>query len=86
MPCQEIQALHQTPTIGDAEVHSGRRLGQASLFDFVWYDCGPREGELPRKHYRVNIRPADRALSRDIRTQELERVERALREAFGWDG
>jgi hypothetical protein len=50
-----------------------------------WYDFGPREGELPRMHFRVNIRPKDRALSRDIRTQELERVERALREAFGWD-
>ncbi len=36
-------------------------------------------------HYRINVRPADQALSRDIRTQELVRVERALREAFGWD-
>jgi hypothetical protein len=50
-----------------------------------WYDFGPREGDLPRMHYRVNIRTPNRALRRDIRTQELERVERALREAFGWD-
>jgi hypothetical protein len=50
-----------------------------------WYDFGPREGELPRMHYRVNVRSADQALSRDIRTQKLGRVERALREAFGWD-
>ena len=28
-----------------------------------WYDNGPREGELPRMHYRVNVRPADRAFS-----------------------
>jgi hypothetical protein len=49
------------------------------------YDFGPREGDMPRMHYRVNIRTPDRALSRDIRTQDLERVERALREAFGWD-
>ena len=50
-----------------------------------WYDYGPREDELPRMHYRVNIRPKDGALSRDIRTQEMERVERALRQAFGWE-
>jgi len=50
-----------------------------------WYDYRPWEGELPLMHYRVNIRPADRELSRDIRTQELERVERAMREAFGWE-
>jgi hypothetical protein len=50
-----------------------------------WYDYGAREGELPRIHYRVNIRPADGGLSRDLRTQELERIERALREAFAWE-
>jgi|GEM_PF-3970392 hypothetical protein len=50
-----------------------------------WYDFGPREGDLPRMHYRVNIRLADQSLSRDIRTQELARVEQALREAFGRD-
>jgi hypothetical protein len=50
-----------------------------------WYDLGPREGEPPRMYYRVNTRLADQTLSRDIRTQELERVERAMREAFGWD-
>jgi hypothetical protein len=50
-----------------------------------WYDNGPREGDMPRMHYRVNVRLPGRELSRDIRTQDPERIDRALREAFDWD-
>ena len=53
----------------------------------IWPDCydyRPRDGDTPFMYYRVNIRTSGRALSTDIRTQDLERVERALREAFGW--
>ena len=49
-----------------------------------WYDYGPRDGEMPRMHYRLNVRQEGRPLSTDIRTQELDWVERALQDAFGW--
>jgi hypothetical protein len=72
----------------DDELHLRPERGEAPATVTIrpdWYDFGPREGDLPPMHYRVNIRMPGRALSKDIRTQDLERVERALREAFGWD-
>jgi hypothetical protein len=49
-----------------------------------WQDYGPKEGELPKMHYRLQISRPGATLSKDVRSKDVEEVERVLYEAFGW--
>jgi hypothetical protein len=49
-----------------------------------WPDYGPKDGPLPRAHYRVNIQRPGSKLSTDVRSDRVEEIERAVWDAFGW--
>ena len=72
--------------LGELSVWSENSFNPGTIVTILpdCYDYRPWNEGKPCMHYRVNIRTSGRGLSTDIRTQDLERVERAIREAFGW--